>query len=235
MTRRISGLRSWLIVVGILLAGGVALAAMPAQSKAAGEALWTQAGASPSPNTTPWPAVAKQDIPAVVNISTTQVVKTPMAFENGGNPNDPFQQFFHQFFGTHPRTSQVHSLGSGFLIRSDGYLVTNNHVVANATAITVKLADGREFPAKVVGRDPKTDLALVKIDRHEPPHHSARGLREDGRGGARHGHRQPLRPERDRSPRASSRPRAGSSGRAPMTTSSRPMPPSTRGTPGGPW
>ncbi len=159
MTRKSPRFRPWLFLLGTLLVAGAALATVAVRSRAADVPLWTQASASPSPNTTPWPAVAKQDSPAVVNISTTQVVKTPLAFENGGTPNDPFQQFF----GTHPRTSQVHSLGSGFLIRADGYLVTNNHVVAHATAITVKLADGREFPGTVVGRDPKTDLALVKI------------------------------------------------------------------------
>jgi serine protease Do len=165
MIRTLLKRRTWLFLLGTLLVAGAALTTVAVRSRAAAEApLWTQAQASPSPSTTPWPAVAKQDLPAVVNISTTQVVKTPMAFGGGGNPQDPFQQFFHQFFGNAPQTSQVHSLGSGFLIRSDGYLVTNNHVVDHATAITVKLADGREFPAKVVGRDAKTDLALLKIN-----------------------------------------------------------------------
>ncbi len=165
MSRRISGLRSWLIVVGILLAGGAALAAMPVQSKTAAEApLWTQASQSPAATATPWPAVAKKDTPAVVNISTTQIVKNPMAFKGGGNPNDPFQPFFHQFFGNIPQTSRVRSLGSGFIIRADGYIVTNNHVVDHATDIRVKLQDGREFPGTVVGRDPMTDLALLKVD-----------------------------------------------------------------------
>ncbi len=164
MIRRLPNRRTSLFLLGILIVAGVALATVAVRSRAAAEPLWTQANASPSPTATPWPAVAQRDIPAVVNISTTQVVQNPLAFGGNGNPHDPFPQFFHQFFGNLPPTSQVHSLGSGFLIRADGYLVTNNHVVANATDITVKLADGREFPAQVVGRDPQTDLALLKID-----------------------------------------------------------------------
>ncbi len=164
MFRRLPRQRPWLIVLGILLAAGAALATVAVRSRAAEGPLWTDARQAPAVSATPWPGVAKEDSPAVVNISTTQVVKSPMAFDNGGNPNDPFQQFYHQFLGNIPRTYQAHSLGSGFIIRADGYIVTNNHVVANATDITVKLADGRKFPGKVIGRDEKTDLALVKID-----------------------------------------------------------------------
>ena len=58
----------------------------------------------------------------------------------------------------------MRSLGSGFIINASGYILTNNHVIDKATEIHVKLADGRELPATVVGRDPKTDLALLKID-----------------------------------------------------------------------
>ncbi|HSB80941.1 MAG TPA: DegQ family serine endoprotease [Candidatus Methylomirabilis sp.] len=164
MMRKIPNLRSWLIVLGLLVVAGASLAAAAVRSKAADGPLWTDAHQTPLGTMTPWPGVAKEDTPAVVNISTTQVVKTPMAFENGGNPNDPFQEFFHQFMGNMPQTYKAHSLGSGFIIRADGYIVTNNHVVADATGITVKLSDGRKFPGTVVGRDEKTDLALVKIN-----------------------------------------------------------------------
>jgi serine protease Do len=114
-------------------------------------------------------AVSKGDTPAVVNISTTQVVKNPMAFDNQGDQNDPFQDFFRQFRGNVPRTFRTESLGSGFIIRPDGYIVTNNHVVDGASDVTVKLSDGRHFPAKVVGRDKRTDLALLKIDARDLP------------------------------------------------------------------
>ena len=105
--------------------------------------------------------------PAVVNISTTQRVTVP------SNPfaGTPFEQFFgQQGGGGRPRTQEGQSLGSGFLISADGYVVTNNHVISagspNATVESVKvtLADRREFTAKVVGRDPTSDLAVLKIE-----------------------------------------------------------------------
>ncbi len=161
---RSNRLKRSLYVLLILGLGVVGLCAALPRAQAADPPLWTE-GTQPAPAyTTPWPGVAKADLGAVVNISTTQIVKNPMAAEEGENPQDPFQQFFHQFFGNLPKTSQVHSLGSGFLLRADGYIATNNHVVANATDVQVKLADGREFPATVVGRDEQTDLALVKIE-----------------------------------------------------------------------
>jgi serine protease Do len=159
-----SRFKTWLFVSLSVVLVAAALSVAVWRPRAADPPLWMEGSKKAPAFTTPWPGVAKEDLGAVVNISTTQIVKNPMAFEGGGNPQDPFQQFFHQFFGNIPRTSQVHSLGSGFLVRADGYIVTNNHVVADATDVKVKLADGREFPAKVVGRDEKTDLALVKIE-----------------------------------------------------------------------
>jgi serine protease Do len=91
--------------------------------------------------------------PAVVNISTTQRIRRPRNSE-----------FFEQFFGQMPRDAERHSLGSGFIIHERGYVLTNNHVIEGADTIKVKMGDGREFPARVVGVDAKTDVALVKID-----------------------------------------------------------------------
>jgi serine protease Do len=114
--------------------------------------------------------LAEKVKPAVVNISTTSTVRAP------GNPfrhffgqdqesqNEPFDDFFKQFFNEVPdRKMKQQSLGSGFIINKDGYIVTNNHVVDSAEEIKVKLSDGREYKAKVIGRDSKTDLALIKI------------------------------------------------------------------------
>ncbi|MGD0886026.1 MAG: DegQ family serine endoprotease [Thermodesulfovibrionales bacterium] len=105
--------------------------------------------------------------PAVVNISTTSTVKIPGSpFRHFFGPDDegPFGDFFHKFFGETPdQELRQQSLGSGFIIDKDGFIITNNHVVNEADEIKVKLADGREYKAKVIGRDPKTDLALIKI------------------------------------------------------------------------
>jgi serine protease Do len=102
---------------------------------------------------------------SVVNISTTQVVEgNPMTDFFG--PNSPFGKFFgNQSPGKMPQERMTtHALGSGFVISSDGLILTNNHVVEKATEIKVKLADGKEYDAKIVGRDPKTDLALIKTN-----------------------------------------------------------------------
>jgi len=104
---------------------------------------------------------------AVVNISSTKVLKRrPMPSPFG--PQGPFRDFFgddffERFFGQMPRERKQHSLGSGFIIDpAKGFIVTNNHVVANADEINVRLEDGKDYAAEVVGRDPKTDLALIK-------------------------------------------------------------------------
>jgi serine protease Do len=106
-------------------------------------------------------APAKLIRPAVVNISTEYMVENPF----GAYSEDPYFQFFHhQFFGQQPRQVPQGSLGSGFIVdAARGYVLTNNHVVEKATTIKVRLSDETELPAKVVGTDPKTDLAVLKI------------------------------------------------------------------------
>ena len=111
---------------------------------------------------------------SVVNISTVKVIKsqrgpsTPF-FGWPSDPNDPFHDFFDRFFKDQiPKDYRQRSLGSGFLIDEEGYILTNNHVVEKTDEIKVKLANDKEYSAEIVGRDPQTDLALIRIDSDEP-------------------------------------------------------------------
>ncbi|MFH1081925.1 MAG: DegQ family serine endoprotease [Pseudomonadota bacterium] len=117
--------------------------------------------------------LVKKARPSVVNISTVKTVTGgmthPLPFRGPSGPNDPLRDFFDRFFGDQmPRDYKQKNLGSGFVIDEDGFILTNNHVVEQADEITVKLADGRSFNAKVIGRDPKTDLALIRIETDQP-------------------------------------------------------------------
>ncbi|HET7833992.1 MAG TPA: DegQ family serine endoprotease [Gallionella sp.] len=104
--------------------------------------------------------------PAVVNISTTQVIHnnaSPHAFPNIPE-DDPMLEFFRRFMPQMPSEQETHSLGSGFIISADGYIMTNAHVVDSAEKVTVRLTDKREFRARVIGADRRTDVALLKIE-----------------------------------------------------------------------
>jgi len=113
--------------------------------------------------------LAENSSPAVVNIRTIKTIKGGgrvfRQFKKGPfGKNDPFNDFFDRFFGEErPHDFKQRSLGSGFIINKDGYIVTNNHVVENADKIEVILKDEKEFDAEIVGRDVNTDLALIKI------------------------------------------------------------------------
>jgi serine protease Do len=103
---------------------------------------------------------------AVVNVSTTQVVNAQQMMPGFPNvpENDPFYEFFRRFAPQMPRQQESQSLGSGFIISADGYILTNAHVVDRADKITVRLNDKREFKARIVGADKRTDVALLKIE-----------------------------------------------------------------------
>jgi len=144
---------------------------------AAGGFGWSAVGAATQPPTQPLslPPVVNQtgfaDLaakvkPAVVNIATTQRpqrAEVPQMPDFG--PNSPFGEMFRHYFDQQRRGgAPTHALGSGFIIDPAGYIVTNNHVVDGAHDISVTLDDGQNYPAKLVGRDEKTDLAVLKIE-----------------------------------------------------------------------
>lgn len=114
--------------------------------------------------------LVNQAKPSIVNISTTAVVRGSGGQGPFVGPNNPFKDFFNddffdKFFGNGPRREfKQRSLGSGFVIDKEGYILTNNHVVEKASTIKVKLSDEKEYDARIIGRDPKTDIALIKID-----------------------------------------------------------------------
>ena len=120
--------------------------------------------------------LVEQSSPAVVNISTRQTRKRPTmqlppGLEIPDLPEDsPFNEFFRRFFGEGEMEDfNAQSLGSGLIISSDGDVLTNNHVVANADEVIVRLSDRREFVAKVVGTDERSDVALLHIDAEDLP------------------------------------------------------------------
>lgn len=100
--------------------------------------------------------------PAVVNVSTTSTARA--GARSPVPEDDPFYEFFRRFGPPQPREYEARSLGSGFIISQDGTILTNAHVVDSADDITVKLSDKREFKAKVIGSDKRTDVAVIKIE-----------------------------------------------------------------------
>ena len=174
MCRRAAIVAVLCLVIGIGAApqggGGMALAAQKAP-------FWMESppGQVPTVQAPDFAELAERLQPAVVNISTTQVLRgqqrqlpgqpSPRPFGERGE-RQPFEEFFERFFGgrSPERELRRSSLGSGFIINKDGHIVTNNHVVENAMDIKVSLSDKEEFDAKVIGRDPKTEVALIKIE-----------------------------------------------------------------------
>ena len=113
--------------------------------------------------------LAEKQGPAVVNISTTQVMRGNQGMPFPFDESDPAFEFFKRFIprgpgGSTPREFENKSLGSGFIMSQDGYILTNAHVVDGADEVTVRLTDKREFKAKIIGADKRTDVALLKIE-----------------------------------------------------------------------
>jgi len=159
---RAMGLRTFAYAFMILAGIGLLMAALPVESPAADPGVGHMIPAS-------FAEVAAKVSPAVVNVSTVRRVQETGGYFRFNSPEggrDPFQEFFERFFGGQapPRQREQRSLGSGFIIDPNGLCITNNHVIEDATDIVVTLSNEKEYHAKVLGRDPKTDLALIKIE-----------------------------------------------------------------------
>ena len=124
---------------------------------------------SPAQLSSTFAAIAKAVEPAIVNISTTQIIERPRSRRRGTQPDrrvpEGFEFPLDRFFGPfEDGPTAERSLGSGVIVDKVGYILTNNHVVEQATKIEVRLDDGRRYPAKVIGADVETDLAIIKIE-----------------------------------------------------------------------
>lgn len=121
-----------------------------------------------------FPRIVRENRAAVVNISTTQKVEQqsygiPPEMLDRLPPDSPFREFFKRFGGGQPQQRERNSLGSGFIVSGEGFILTNAHVVADADEIVVRLDDNREFEAEVIGTDKDSDVGVLKIDAEDLP------------------------------------------------------------------
>jgi serine protease Do len=184
MHRTVRPLMAFALAVAVACtSNGHAATETPPRAKPSGEALFRDAAQVTAPTEAQVPVQAslapliERLKPAVVNISTTTVVKRPqrpgLRGPRGQAPRgapEGFEDFFDRYFGGQPgggpespHELRGQSLGSGFILNGEGYILTNNHVVKDATDIQVMLSDGRQFVASVVGKDQLTDVALIKL------------------------------------------------------------------------
>ncbi len=173
-TRRVVGLVGLGAVVLMgLLGGRVELWSSSARPVQAGAASSAQAAGFGEAEVLQgaFQRIAEQMGPAVVSISTEQIERVRQYFRiHPFFGEEPFEDFFRQFYGDQPeREFHRFGLGSGVIIDPEGFVLTNEHVVADAEKITVTLADGREFTGTVKGKDPRSDLAVIKIDAKKLP------------------------------------------------------------------
>jgi len=176
MKRWMIGIRSrWLALgAGLVLAtGGFGIIRAAMNSATRPPATFRLADQNEGPSRNSFAPVVKRALPAVVKVSSAKVTKTSTEFYGSG-PLDPF---FRQFFGDDsgsrfrmPREQREQGVGSGVIVSPEGYILTNNHVVDGATTVQVTLSDKREFKAQIVGTDPKTDIAVLKIDGRNLPY-----------------------------------------------------------------
>lgn len=153
------------LVLGMILgAAGLGIAHTTTKAVTNPPATLKMADSTEGPSSSSFAPVLKKVLPSVVNISSSKVVKAAPQMDARLDP------FFRQFFGDEggplniPKDRREKSLGSGVIVSPEGYILTNNHVVDGATDVRVTLSDKREFEARTVGTDPKTDVAVLKIE-----------------------------------------------------------------------
>ncbi len=169
LMRMMKSHRRWAAPIVALVAVAAMVGLLPHFGFTSGSApIWTERTSAQTAQiqAPDWVRLSKEAKPAVVNISSRLNAESAMPPQFKGQPDDrSMDEFFKRFFDeAPPQRRPVRAGGSGFIVNANGFIITNNHVVENAANIQVKLDDGREVPAKVVGRDAKTDLALLKID-----------------------------------------------------------------------
>ncbi|MGO8817931.1 MAG: DegQ family serine endoprotease [Terriglobia bacterium] len=158
--------------LGLVLAAGFGVTRLRGDMQSANPpASLKFADPNEGPSRNSFAPIVKKVLPEVVNISSSKVVKNPTGFSGQLPEGMQMDPFFRQFFGDNsghqfdaPREDRERSLGSGVIVSPDGYILTNNHVVADATDIQVTTSDKHEYQARVVGTDPKTDIAVLKIN-----------------------------------------------------------------------
>jgi serine protease Do len=151
------------VLFGMVVAGGLNLTPQVAADRPA-----ATPAAAPGPMAAPdFASLAERVVPSVVSVYAKEIIKPGDQQQMRGMPNDPFHFFFGPFNNRDRQQQQEPivrpSAGSGFFISSDGELLTNNHVVENADQLEIRLKDGSRYAVKVVGRDPATDVALIRV------------------------------------------------------------------------
>ncbi len=165
----------WVLAFSLAACGESTTAQAPATPPKPAEESSASQGATRPQSLPDFTALVKQQGPSVVNILTSRAApqRGPGAPGPQLSPDDPLFEFFRRFMPDGPESGppgQGQGIGSGFIVSQDGYILTNAHVVADAKEVTVRMADAkREFKAKVVGSDPRTDIALLKVEAKDLP------------------------------------------------------------------
>jgi Do/DeqQ family serine protease len=155
------------VIVGFIITANTGLAPVSVAQEGAGSGTTFWSGDATANGRSPFIGVAQEVLPAVVSVDTKRTIR---------RSTDPFDEMFRRFFGR-PRSDEepdyrefeVPGSASGFIFDEEGHILTNNHVVRGASEIEVTLSDGREFDATIVGQDPNTDVAVIKIEGERLP------------------------------------------------------------------